>query len=128
MTRNGTKSSGVQEDGRSCHRADHRSLHRGPSPSWTGTARISLPTVPVPRACSPGNTIPKTSSRCRSSTRARSWIAAVAENVVVELKAVDHLQPVHLAQVLTYLKLGGYPVNFNVAVLKRGLRRLAREI
>ena len=70
--------------------------------------------------------------RCRSSTRARSWIAAVAENVVVELKAVDHLQPVHLAQVLTYLKLGGYPtgllVNFNVAVLKRGLRRLAREI
>ena len=42
------------------------------------------------------------------------------------------LQPVHLAQVLTYLKLGGYPtgllVNFNVAVLKRGLRRLAREI
>ena len=59
-------------------------------------------------------------------------IDVVAENVVVELKAVDHLQPVHLAQVLTYLKLGGYPtgllVNFNVAVLKRGLRRLAREI
>src|SRR6266550_6217782 len=59
-------------------------------------------------------------------------IDVVAQNVVVELKAVDHLQPVHLAQVLTYLKLGGYPtgllVNFNVAVLKRGLRRLAREI
>ena len=58
-------------------------------------------------------------------------IDVVAENVVVELKAVDHLQPVHLTQVLTYLKLGGYPtgllVNFNVAILKRGLRRLAPE-
>jgi len=56
----------------------------------------------------------------------------VSEHVVVELKAVDHLQPVHLAQVLTYLKLGGYRtgllVNFNVTTLKRGLRRLAREI
>jgi GxxExxY protein len=56
----------------------------------------------------------------------------VAGTVVVEIKAVDHLQPVHLAQVLTYLKIGGYPtgllVNFNVTVLKRGLRRLAREI
>jgi GxxExxY protein len=56
----------------------------------------------------------------------------VAGTVAVEIKAVDHLQPVHLAQVLTYLKIGGYPtgllVNFNVTVLKRGLRRLAREI
>jgi GxxExxY protein len=56
----------------------------------------------------------------------------VYEHVAVELKAVDHLQPVHLAQVLTYLKLGGYAtgllVNFNVTTLKRGLRRLAKEI
>jgi len=56
----------------------------------------------------------------------------VAGSVVVEIKAVDHLQSVHLAQVLTYLKIGGYPtgllVNFNVTVLKRGLRRLPKEI
>src|SRR5262249_47250952 len=56
----------------------------------------------------------------------------VAGSVVVEIKAVDHLQPVHLAQVLTYLKIGGYPtgllVHFNVTALKRGLRRLSREI
>jgi GxxExxY protein len=51
---------------------------------------------------------------------------------VIELKATDQLQPVHLAQVLTYLKLGGFPtgllVNFNVTVLRRGLRRLTKEI
>jgi GxxExxY protein len=48
--------------------------------------------------------------------------------VVVELKAVDRLHPVHLAQVITYLKMTGYPVgllmNFNVTSLKAGLRRL----
>src|SRR5260370_37449733 len=47
------------------------------------------------------------------------------------IKAADHLQPVHLVQVLTYLKLGGYRtgllVNFNVTTLKRGLRRLVTE-
>ena len=48
--------------------------------------------------------------------------------VVVELKAVDHLHPVHLAQVITYLKLTGYPagllMNFNSTSLRAGLRRL----
>lgn len=48
--------------------------------------------------------------------------------VVVELKAVDHLDPVHEAQLLSYLKLSGCTVglliNFNVKVLKDGLRRL----
>ena len=56
----------------------------------------------------------------------------VHESVVIELKAVDQLLSVHLAQVLTYLKLGGYPtgllVNFNVTALRRGLRRLTREL
>jgi GxxExxY protein len=52
----------------------------------------------------------------------------VVENiVVVELKSVDSLHPIHEAQLLTYLRLGGWNVglllNFNVAVLKDGIRR-----
>ncbi len=52
----------------------------------------------------------------------------VAESVVVEVKAVEKLLPIHEAQILTYLKLGGWKVglliNFNVPVLKQGIRRL----
>ena len=48
--------------------------------------------------------------------------------VVVELKAVETILPVHKAQLLTYLKLAGYPVglllNFNVPLLKSGVTRL----
>ena len=51
----------------------------------------------------------------------------VEESVVVELKAVIALAPVHHAQVITYLKLTGCPVglliNFNVTSLRNGLRR-----
>jgi GxxExxY protein len=43
------------------------------------------------------------------------------------LKSVDKLEPIHAAQMLTYLKLSGYRVglliNFNVPVLREGLRR-----
>lgn len=53
----------------------------------------------------------------------------VEDQILVELKAVDQLQPIHDAQVLTYLRLGGWKlgllINFNVPVLKRGVRRLA---
>ena len=52
----------------------------------------------------------------------------VDQKVVLELKAVERLLPIHEAQLLTYLKLGGYRVgllmNFNVAVLKDGVKRL----
>ncbi len=52
----------------------------------------------------------------------------VASTVVVEVKAVEALLPIHDAQLLTYLRLGGWKVgllmNFNVHVLKRGIRRL----
>ena len=55
----------------------------------------------------------------------------VEEKLVLELKAVDHLLPVHEAQVLTYLKLTdldvGLLVNFNTPVLRRGIRRLVRR-
>jgi GxxExxY protein len=47
--------------------------------------------------------------------------------VVVEVKAVESLLPIHEAQLLTYLKLGGWQVglliNFNVPMLKQGIRR-----
>jgi GxxExxY protein len=51
----------------------------------------------------------------------------VADKVVVEIKAVDKLAPIHDAQLLTYLRLGGWKlgliINFNVPVLKDGIRR-----
>src|SRR5438128_12102615 len=51
----------------------------------------------------------------------------VADEVVVELKTVDRLAPVHDAQLLTYLRLGGWKVglliNFNVGLLRNGIRR-----
>jgi GxxExxY protein len=52
----------------------------------------------------------------------------VAKEVLVEVKAVDRLLPIHDAQVLTCLKLSGLKVgflmNFNSVLLKDGLRRL----
>jgi len=51
----------------------------------------------------------------------------VADSVVVEAKSVEALAPIHDAQLLTYLKLGGWKVglliNFNVRFLKNGIRR-----
>jgi GxxExxY protein len=47
--------------------------------------------------------------------------------ILVEIKAIDSLLPIHEAQLLSYLKLGGWKVglliNFNVELLKHGLRR-----
>jgi len=55
----------------------------------------------------------------------------VEQQVVVEVKAIQSVQPVHVAQVLTYLTLTGIEVgllfNFNVAVMKDGVRRLIRD-
>ena len=52
----------------------------------------------------------------------------VQETVLVELKSVEALAPIHTAQMLTYLKLSGKPVglliNFNVPVLKDGVKRI----
>ncbi len=52
----------------------------------------------------------------------------VNECVIVELKAVDALAPIHTAQMLTYLRLSGYQVgliiNFNVGVIKDGIKRV----
>ena len=52
----------------------------------------------------------------------------VEDSVVVELKAVDTVLPVHKAQVLTYLKLTGHRlgllINFNVTKIKHGIHRV----
>jgi GxxExxY protein len=53
----------------------------------------------------------------------------VPNKLIVELKACESLEPIHDAQLLTYLKLSGIKVglliNFNVPVLKEGIKRLA---
>ncbi len=53
----------------------------------------------------------------------------VDNQVVVEIKAVDALASIHEAQVISYLRLGGWPIglliNFNVRVLTRGIKRIA---
>jgi len=52
----------------------------------------------------------------------------IAHKLIVELKSVDRLLPIHEAQLLTYLKLTGIKIglliNFNVPVLKDGVKRL----
>lgn len=52
----------------------------------------------------------------------------VGDLVVVEIKSVDSLEPIHEAQLLTYLRLSGLwlglLINFNVPILKQGIRRL----
>ncbi len=53
----------------------------------------------------------------------------VGESVVVELKAVEKVLPVHFSQLLTYLKLSGHRlgllINFNSPLIKDGITRLA---
>lgn len=52
----------------------------------------------------------------------------VEERIVVEIKAVESLNEVHFAQILTYMKLGEYQLglilNFNVKLMKNGIRRV----
>ena len=56
----------------------------------------------------------------------------VAEKVVVEVKAVERTAPIHTAQVLTYLKLGGfklgYLLNFNFCHMRDGIKRLVNDL
>jgi GxxExxY protein len=52
----------------------------------------------------------------------------VNDEVVIELKSTDKMEPIHHAQLLTYLKLSnkryGLLLNFNVSVMRQGIKRL----
>jgi GxxExxY protein len=52
----------------------------------------------------------------------------VENKLVIEIKSVDTLNDIHLAQTLTYLKLGNYKlgllINFNTVLLKSGIKRI----
>jgi len=55
----------------------------------------------------------------------------VEDQVVVEVKAVDKLEPIHEAQIISYLKLSGCKVglliNFKAKILKHGIRRFVND-
>ena len=56
----------------------------------------------------------------------------INQKVIIELKAVEKLLPIHQAQLLTYLKLTGIKlgllINFNVPVLKDGIKRIVNKL
>jgi GxxExxY protein len=56
----------------------------------------------------------------------------VENKVIIEIKSVEALNDVYLAQILTYLKLSncklGMLINFNVALIKNGIRRVANNL
>ena len=56
----------------------------------------------------------------------------IESSVVVELKSVEQLLPLHQAQLLSYLKLGdfrlGYLLNFNTRRMKDGIRRMVNDL
>ena len=56
----------------------------------------------------------------------------VENKLIVEVKAVESLSDIHLAQLLTYLKLSdcrlGLLINFNVVLLKYGIKRVANKL
>lgn len=56
----------------------------------------------------------------------------VEDKVIIELKSVEIINDVHLAQVLTYLKLSdcklGLLINFNVALIKQGIKRVVNNL
>jgi GxxExxY protein len=55
----------------------------------------------------------------------------VADSVLIEVKSVERVEKIHHAQVITYLRLGGWRVglliNFNVPVLKDGIKRFVNN-
>ena len=56
----------------------------------------------------------------------------VEKKVIIDVKSVDALNDIHLAQVLTYLKLSqcklGLLINFNVLLLKDGIKRIVNKL
>ncbi len=56
----------------------------------------------------------------------------VEDKLIIEVKAVEALNDVHLAQILTYLKLSkcklGMLINFNVSLIKNGIKRVVNNL
>jgi GxxExxY protein len=56
----------------------------------------------------------------------------VENKVVIEIKSIELLTQVHLAQILTYLRIGNYKlgllINFNVVLLRDGIRRVVNNL
>ncbi len=56
----------------------------------------------------------------------------VENKLVIEIKNIEAINDIHIAQVLTYLRLGGYKlgllINFNVVLLKNGIKRLVNGL
>ena len=56
----------------------------------------------------------------------------VEDKVIIEVKSVDKLNDIHLAQILTYLKLSdcklGLLINFNVSLIKQGFKRVVNNL
>lgn len=56
----------------------------------------------------------------------------IENKVIIEIKSVDALNDVHLAQILTYLKLSdcklGLLINFNVSLIKKGIKRIVNGL
>lgn len=56
----------------------------------------------------------------------------VEDRVVLEIKSVNQLLPIHKAQLISYLRLGGYPLgyllNFNVVHMREGIKRVVEKL
>jgi GxxExxY protein len=56
----------------------------------------------------------------------------IENKVIIEVKSVDAINDIHLAQVLTYLKLSdcklGMLINFNVTLIKNGIKRIVNNL
>ena len=56
----------------------------------------------------------------------------IEDKVIVEIKSIEELNNIHLAQTLTYMKLGDYKlgllINFNVKILKGGIKRVINGV
>ena len=118
---------------RRTHREGDWLCDRSASHARTGIAGVRLPGMHDPRTA---KAEPSRRERAADSVRlqrttdqSRLRLDLVVEDcIIVELKAVERLDPIHQAQVITYLKLAGLPVgllmNFNAPTLKAGLKRL----
>jgi GxxExxY protein len=56
----------------------------------------------------------------------------IENKLIIEIKSVKTLNDIHLAQTLTYMKLGGYKlgllINFNVSLLRNGIKRVVNKL